>query len=109
MEAPDANMLVFIDEAAVDQCTSIRWYGWSCIGQRCSVWQPFVCGLRYSILPAITLDGIIVYDIIEGPIDGERFLQFLRDQVVCTISFSLRWHALMHCIDAFHHSVPWPA
>lgn len=28
MKAPDANMLVFMDEAAVDQCTSIHWYGW---------------------------------------------------------------------------------
>ncbi|KIK13211.1 hypothetical protein PISMIDRAFT_119277, partial [Pisolithus microcarpus 441] len=34
------------------------------------------------ILPAIMLDGIIAYDIIEGPVDGERFLQFLKEHVM---------------------------
>ncbi|KIK14323.1 hypothetical protein PISMIDRAFT_78067, partial [Pisolithus microcarpus 441] len=36
----------------------------------------------YSIVPAITLDGIIAYDIVEGPVDMERFLKFLKEQVM---------------------------
>ncbi|KIM54195.1 hypothetical protein SCLCIDRAFT_76130, partial [Scleroderma citrinum Foug A] len=36
----------------------------------------------YSIIPAITLDGIIVYDIVEGPVDTERFVKFLKEQVM---------------------------
>ncbi|KAF8837048.1 hypothetical protein BDN67DRAFT_909949 [Paxillus ammoniavirescens] len=38
--------------------------------------------MRYSILPALTLDGIIAYDIIEGSVTGERFIQFLKDHVM---------------------------
>ncbi|KAF9228965.1 hypothetical protein BS17DRAFT_690797, partial [Gyrodon lividus] len=31
---------------------------------------------RFSILPAITPDGIITYDIIEGPVDSQCFMIF---------------------------------
>ncbi|KLO15582.1 hypothetical protein SCHPADRAFT_824468, partial [Schizopora paradoxa] len=34
---------------------------------------------RYSILPAITLDGIIECLIIEGSFNTERFVQFIED------------------------------
>ncbi|KIK80665.1 hypothetical protein PAXRUDRAFT_67909, partial [Paxillus rubicundulus Ve08.2h10] len=36
----------------------------------------------YSIVPIITLDGIITYDIVEGPVTSEHFLQFLHEQVL---------------------------
>ncbi|KIK35733.1 hypothetical protein CY34DRAFT_53568, partial [Suillus luteus UH-Slu-Lm8-n1] len=36
----------------------------------------------YSILPILTLDGIITYDIIEGPVTSERFIQFFREHVL---------------------------
>lgn len=81
-EARDAEMLLFIDEAAKDRRTSRRPCGWSTQGQRCYGSRYFIRGVRYSILPAITLDGIISYDIIEGPVDGARFLRFLRECVV---------------------------
>ena len=29
------------------------------------------------------LDGIIAYDIVEGPVDTEHFVRFLNEQVVC--------------------------
>ena len=73
-EARDAEMLLFVDEAAKDRRTSTRPCGWSTQGQRCYGSRYFIRGVRYSILPAITLDGIISYDIIEGPVDGPRFL-----------------------------------
>ncbi|KDQ55614.1 hypothetical protein JAAARDRAFT_91352, partial [Jaapia argillacea MUCL 33604] len=37
---------------------------------------------RYSILPILTMDGIIAYDIIEGLVTSEWFVQFLRDHVI---------------------------
>ncbi|KIJ68871.1 hypothetical protein HYDPIDRAFT_81779, partial [Hydnomerulius pinastri MD-312] len=36
----------------------------------------------YSILPVITLDGIIAYDIIEGAVTSKHFTQFLRDFIM---------------------------
>ncbi|KAF9225099.1 hypothetical protein BS17DRAFT_701233 [Gyrodon lividus] len=37
-----------------------------------------VRGTRFSILPAITLDAIITYNIIEGPVDSQHFMRFLE-------------------------------
>ncbi|KIK13740.1 hypothetical protein PISMIDRAFT_77134, partial [Pisolithus microcarpus 441] len=34
------------------------------------------------IIPAITLDGIIAYNIMEGPVNTEQFLKFLKEQVM---------------------------
>ncbi|KIM64575.1 hypothetical protein SCLCIDRAFT_77355, partial [Scleroderma citrinum Foug A] len=36
----------------------------------------------YSIVPIITLDGIITYEIIEGPVNSEWFARFLREYVL---------------------------
>ena len=87
-EAPDANMLMFVDEAAKDERTLSRKYGCSRKGVCCVTGKKFVRGLRCSIIPVITLNGIIAYDIVEGPIDNERFATFLREQVVrCSTQF----------------------
>ena len=80
-------MLLFIDEAAKDQRTSCRPSGRSFRGQCCRGQQYFVRGVRYSILSAITLDGIIAYNIIEGPVDGAHFLRFLQEHVVHLMHF----------------------
>ncbi|KDQ48867.1 hypothetical protein JAAARDRAFT_102744, partial [Jaapia argillacea MUCL 33604] len=56
--------------------------GWSQMGVRCLQSKPFVRGKRYSILPILMMDGIITYDIIEGSVTSERFVQFLRDHVI---------------------------
>ena len=83
-EVPDPNMLLFVDEAAKDERTTARRYGRAGRGNRCAVQHRFVRGIRYSIIAAITLDGIIAYDIVEGPVDTERFVRFLNEQVVCS-------------------------
>ena len=86
-EAPDADMLLFIDEAAKNRHTFCRPSGQSFRGQRCRGQWYFVRGVRYSILPAITLDGIITYNIIEGPVNGAHFLRFLQEHVVRLMHF----------------------
>jgi len=83
----DPNMLMFGDEAAKDERTSARKRGWALRGSRCIQRKRFVRGRRLSILPILTLDGIIAYDIIEGSVTSERFLQFLRELVVSSVSF----------------------
>ncbi|TFK78757.1 hypothetical protein K466DRAFT_468528, partial [Polyporus arcularius HHB13444] len=41
---------------------------------------------RYSILPALTMDGIIALDIFEGSVNKERFLQFLNNELAPTLN-----------------------
>ena len=86
-EVLDSNMFVFIDEAAGDKRTSTHQHGWSMRGVRCCVNKCFVRGTRFSILPAITLDGIVAYDIIEGPVNSQRFVRFLEEHVVHLCGF----------------------
>jgi hypothetical protein len=47
----------------------------------------FIRGKRYTILPALTLDGFIAVDVFEGSCDRKRFVDFVLNQVVCNISF----------------------
>jgi hypothetical protein len=61
----DLNMLMFGDETSKDECTSAWRRGWLVWGSRCVQQKCFVCGKRYSILPILTLNRIIAYDIIE--------------------------------------------
>jgi len=106
-EAPDTNMLVFVDEAAKIEHTLSRKYGWSHKTVCCVVQRLFVRGLRYSIIPAITLDGIIAYDIVEGPVDGKRFLKFLKDHVVHISTKFAQYILTCASIEAVYQSLPW--
>src|SRR5712672_2612529 len=78
----DPNMLMCGDEASKDERTPNRRKGWSQQGTRCVQQKCFVRGKRFSILPILTLDGIIAHDIIEGSVTSERFVEFLRELVV---------------------------
>jgi len=91
----DPNMLMFSDEASKDERTSARRRGWSLQGTRCIQRKHFVRGQRYSIVPILTLDSIIAYDVIEGSVTSERFLQFLRELVVS--SFQLPFSGITDC------------
>jgi transposase len=81
-EVMNPDMLMFVDEAARDKRTSGRKKGWSVVGKRCVQRRCFGRGERFSILPILTLDGIITYDIIPGSVTSARFLQFLCELVV---------------------------
>lgn len=80
--APRLDMLIFIDEAARNRRTSHRRYGRSARGHRCVQRRHFVRGQRVSILPALTIDGIIGYNIITGSVTAATFIQFLHRHVV---------------------------
>lgn len=76
------DQLIFIDESAKDERTLSRQYGYSLRNTRAVKKNVFVRGKRYTILPALSLDGIIALDIIEGSCDKHRFNQFIMNQVV---------------------------
>ena len=92
-EVPNPNMLIFVDKAARNHKTSARMSGWSLVGKRCVQRRCFVLEERFSILPILTLDSIVTYDIVSGSITLERFLQFLCELVVslCSSTFC-HWH-----------------
>ena len=54
------EQFIFVDESAKDERTPSRRYGYSCVNTRARLRVAFVRGKRYSILPALTLDGIVM-------------------------------------------------
>jgi transposase len=76
--------IVWLDEAGIDNYTNQRGQGWAKLGQACVRRAAFIRGERFSILPALTCDGIIALDILEGSVNKEKFLHFLRRDLVCS-------------------------
>lgn len=105
--APDPRMLMFVDESSKDECMQHRPNGWSAIGMRCESSRCFIRRKRYSIIPVLTLDGIITHDIVQGSVTSARFVQFLEELVVSDFSVSNdlilifllnRCHLLLHTL-----------
>jgi len=102
----DPAMVMFVDEAARNKKNPTRKRGWSLTGRRCFQRRCFVRGKRYSILPVLTLDGIITHNIIPGSVTSDRFVQFLRE---CVVSGKLQLYISIHlqCTDTPHKSLSW--
>ncbi|UZO08579.1 uncharacterized protein OCT59_028832 [Rhizophagus irregularis] len=77
------EQLIFLDETAKDERSLSRTYGYSFKNQRVSQKVVFLRGVRYTILPALTLDGFIACDIMKGSCSQERFCSFILSHI-CT-------------------------
>jgi len=69
---------VFVDESSFDRRTSIRNRAWALSGQRAIRKCFFVRGRRYSLLPALSLDGILHAKVVEGSFTAARFRDFIE-------------------------------
>ena len=78
-----ADQFIFVDESSSQARRNDRPYGWSPKGYRCRT-RPRAAHRkeRYSILPAITINGYIACEVVEGSFDNVRFTNFLRDRVL---------------------------
>jgi hypothetical protein len=77
-----ARQMVVLDESSKDGRTIFRKYGRALSGQDPFLELSFDRGIRYSILPALTLDGYIAVRVVEGSIDGAEFYDFVVNDVV---------------------------
>ncbi|KAJ8495206.1 hypothetical protein ONZ45_g12957 [Pleurotus djamor] len=68
---------VCADEASVNVLTSYRENGWAYHGLRARKRARFTRGTRYSILPALSIEGIIYSRIKVGSYNGDDFLDWL--------------------------------
>ncbi|KAJ2932452.1 hypothetical protein H1R20_g4639, partial [Candolleomyces eurysporus] len=76
-----AEYFVWLDESSVDDFTNLRMDGWASLGRACVSCETFIRGQRYSVLPALTTDGILALDIFEGSVNKERFISFIRNDI----------------------------
>lgn len=81
-----ADQLLFLDESACNERTGDRKFGWSPIGIDCAVSRSAKRSERWSILPALSVDGYLSYLIYQGSITAEIFELFVEQQVLphCT-------------------------
>jgi hypothetical protein len=77
-----AEQLIFIDESAKDERTLTRLYGYSPVNTRAKKNVVLIRGKCYTILPALSLEGFIAVDIMEGSCNKERFQTFVLTQLV---------------------------
>ena len=81
-----ASQLVFLDESACNERTGDRKFGWAPIGRGCEVSHSIKRSERWSVLPALSVDGYLSYFIYQGSITAEIFELFVEQQVLphCT-------------------------
>ena len=76
------DQLIFLDESSKDERTLSRQYGYSFKNTPVIQKVVFLREIRYTILLALSLDGILAVDIIVGSCTKERFCNFILSQVV---------------------------
>lgn len=87
-----ADYYVWIDESSVDDHTNQRTNGWAAMGRPCIRRATFIRGQRYSVLPALCSDGIIALDIFEGSVNKDKFIRFLKEDLVCCTDTHLMYN-----------------
>jgi hypothetical protein len=82
------DQLVFLDESSKDDHTILRRYGRALSGQAPIDTISLNRGIRYSVLPALTVNGYMAVCVVEGSIDGTEFYDFVLNDVVsrCMLS-----------------------
>src|SRR3954447_11631788 len=88
------EQLIFMNEASKDERTLFRGYGYSLKNTFATKKSVFVRGIRYTILPALSLQGIIAVEIMEGSCTKEKFKEFVISNVVCQIISFIYYYLL---------------
>ncbi|KAE8219751.1 hypothetical protein CF319_g6615 [Tilletia indica] len=76
------EQLIFADESHFNQRTNMRPRGWSRIGERAIEYRILVRGERYSLLPGLSIDGIVAPWAFRGSVNTVRFHGWVRDHLL---------------------------
>jgi hypothetical protein len=76
------EQFVFVDETRKDDRTTYRRRGRARRGYRAESRVQFVRGVGYSVLPALTIDGFLSAEVVEGAFTKETFQRFILREVV---------------------------
>ena len=83
------EQLVFADESHFNRLMLRRPYAWSIHSERACQYELFLRGTKYSILPALSLDGIIHLEVLDKAITGEDFRHFVQGLLPCMNAWPL--------------------
>lgn len=85
MKELDPKQLIFLDETGVNLALS-RLYARAPRGKRASDQKPFQRGKRVTLLGALGLEGIVAAMTLEGSVNGEVFLKYVKEILVPSLS-----------------------
>ena len=77
-----ADQIVAIDESAANERTSERRRGWAPVNTECVASYNTVRTPRWSVLPAMTVDGYLDWEVIPGGYTKELFEAFIINKVL---------------------------
>jgi transposase len=99
------SQIVSIDESAANERSGDRRRGWSPVGHPAIASYSVKRSERWSILPAMTIDGYLAFEIYQGGFNQERFNAFLREKVLpqCTPYPGPRSILIMDNASIHHH------
>ena len=103
----EPSMLVWLDETGCDRRNSTRKRAYSIRGRTPRDHRILIRGKRYSVVPVLSMEGILDIHIIEGTMNGERFEEFLRTTVLPIIQpFNWTNHHSVIVMDnaSIHHT-----
>ena len=107
LETAVFEKIVYIDEFGVNLAMAPR-YAWSPKGERAIGYAPGSRGTNISVVAAVRADGVLAWRAWDGSIDGDRFLEFMGDNVVAKIrpgDLVILDNASIHGTDAVRAAV----
>jgi transposase len=100
------DQLVFLDESGANERTGDRRYRWSPIGLTCVQSRLIKRSERWSILPALTVDGYLDYIIHQGAIMADLFIEFIEEKVLLYCSLYSGLQSVLILDNASIHKNP---
>lgn len=97
-----AEQIVAIDESACNERTGDRKYGWGPIGSSVELSYSMKRSERWSLLPAMTVDGYLIHHIFQGAITTEIMEEFLEQKVLPLLQPG--YHVLLMDNASIHRS-----
>jgi len=79
-----AEQMVFTDESSIDNRNFHRKRGCAVSGKRAVQQYPQKRGQRYSLIPALSLDGYLAVRVVSGSVNGVEFYDFIVNDIVST-------------------------
>ena len=71
----DVYQFVWVDETGSDMRDHMRRFGYSLRGESPVVHRLLHHGRRISAIAAMSMNGLVAYDLVHGSVNGDKFIQ----------------------------------
>ena len=78
----DVKQFIWVDETGSDDRDQRRKFGYSLRGEAAVSHQILHRGRRISAIAAMSTNGVVAYDLVQGTVNGQRFLEFLQGKLI---------------------------